>query len=166
MIIKRIITTLSKAGSSWQRAYTNSSLDNGVTDGHKYNADDEDLAAQYVDDTKWIDLLSKAVDGGDCDGMYFILQNDITIDVTRFPENFVFTGHLDALDHKITLTTTSERNWLFNNMATGWDAEVLNAKIIGGSLFIPNSKIEGHVNNCWNDGVRITDVTPTIPDYK
>ena len=30
---------LSVAGSSWQRAYTNSTLETGVTDGHFYNAD-------------------------------------------------------------------------------------------------------------------------------
>ena len=159
--------TLSKAGSSWQRAFTNDAINVGVTDGHYYDADDEDKEAQYVSSDKWIELLTKATTDRDHHGKYFILHDDITIDVAKFPENFVFTGHLDALDHKITLTgTTAERNWLFNNMSTGWDAEVLNAKIVGGCLFNPNSIIEGHVNNCWNDGVRIADVTPTIPDYK
>lgn len=158
---------LSMAGSSWQRAYTNSSLDTGVTDGHKYNADDEDVAAQYVGDEKWIDLLSTAVEGGDCDGKYFILQKDITIDVTKFPEDFVFKGHLDALDHTITLTGVDENhNWLFGGMGIGWNAEILNAKIIDGVLFDPNSTISGYVNNCWNGDKHIDDVTPTIPDYK
>ena len=159
--------SLSKAGSSWQRAYTNSSLDTGVTDGHKYNADEEDASAQYVSSERWIDLLLEATQGGAHHGHYFILHNDITIDVTKFPEGFVFTGHLDALDHTITLTgVTEDRNWLFGDIAEGWDAEVLNTKIKGGVLFNPATEIKGHVNNCWNGDVRIKDVTPAIPEYK
>ena len=158
--------SLSKAGSSWQRAYTNDTINVGVTDGHYYDADSEDAEAQYVSSDKWIDMLAEAKSGGAHDGKYFILHNDITIDVTKFPEDFVFTGHLDALDHTITLTgtTTDGRNWLFGNMGIGWDAELLNVKIKGGSLLNPTAKISGHVNNCWNDGKRIPDVTPTIPD--
>lgn len=159
--------SLSLAGNSWQRAFTNDTISLGVTDGHYYDADSENDSAQYVSSERWIDLLSKATQGGVHHGQYFILHNDITIDVTKFPEGFVFTGHLDALDHTITLIgVTESRNWLFGDMAEGWDAEVLNAKIVDGVLFNPNVEIKGHVNNCWNDGVRIKDVTPTIPEYK
>ena len=157
---------LSKAGSSWQRAYTNSTKNDGVTDGHKYDADTEDLEAQYVTNERFIKLLKEANANGTHDGHYFILQNDITIDVTEFPADFVFTGHLDALDHTITLSgTTESRNWLFGGIGTGWTSEILNAKIDGGVLFSSTANILGHINNCWNGAVHIPDVTPAIPTY-
>ena len=107
---------LSKAGSSWQRAYTNSTLDTGVTDGHFYNADSEDEEAQYVDDSKWIEMLLQAYKGGTHHGDYFILKKDITINTNdyEFPSDFTFTGHLDALDH--TITITGSRAYLFNGL--------------------------------------------------
>lgn len=159
---------LSKAGSSWQRAYTNTTKDDGVTDGHKYNADTEDLEAQYVTNERFIQLLKEANAKGTHNGHYFILKQDIEINVTEFPADFVFTGHLDALDHTITLKgTTESRNWLFGGLGDGWTAEILNAKISGGVLFNPdpNIKITGHISNCWNGETRITDVTPAIPTY-
>lgn len=157
---------LSKAGSSWQRAYTNTTKDDGVTDGHMYDADMEDLEAQYVTNERFIQLLKEANTKGTHNGHYFILKQDIEINVTEFPADFVFTGHLDALDHTITLTgITESRNWLFSNIGNGWSSEILNAKIDGGVLFNPDAKISGHISNCWNGTKRIPDVTPAIPTY-
>ena len=96
---------LSFAGSGWQRAYTNKSKSIGITDGHYYHQDNEDVYAQYVDDATWIEMFLQAHEGGKHHGDYFILDNDIKIPQAAIPENFVFTGHLDGLDHTITLTT-------------------------------------------------------------
>lgn len=110
--------TLSYAGSSWQRAYRLSghfSQSDNVTDGHWYTKDDatDDDAVQdddampwypqYVDQTKWIEMFAEAYEGGKHHGDYFILDEDITIDASQIPANFVFTGHLDGQDHTITL---------------------------------------------------------------
>ena len=186
---------LSVSGSSWQRAYTNSTLNTGVTDGHYYNADDEDLEAQYVSDAKWIEMLLQAYKEGTHHGDYFILKNDIEIntDAYTFPTNFIFTGHLDALDHTITITGTrgylfdgldgtyttaqeegSTENWEANVHlegeiwvpTTGWRAETVNVRTANGLLFKDNASINGHVSNCWNATTRINDVTPAIPAYK
>ena len=83
--------------------------------------------------------------------------------------DIVFTGHLDALDHTITLTNTNAtdtRKYLFKGLGTGWNSEVLNTKIVGGTLFNADAEITGHVSNCWNDGTRIADVTPNLSDVK
>lgn len=158
--------SLSRAGSSWQRAYTNSSLDAGVTDGHKYNADEEDKSAQYVDNERWVELLKQAYDGGTHHGDYFILKNDIEIDLDAFPENFIFTGHLDAMDHKITLlNATTERDWLFEGIKGGWQAEVLNTKIEGGLLFKDRTSVTGHVNNCQDNNGAVENYIPAIQTY-
>ncbi len=99
--------TLSIAGSSWQRAYTNSETNYDVTDGHQYQWDSEDRYAQYVTDALWIEMLREACEGGKHHGDYFILKKNISIPAAAFPENFVFTGHLDGQDHTITLTNAS-----------------------------------------------------------
>ena len=186
---------LSLAGSSWQRAYTNSTLETGVTDGHFYDADSEDEEAQYVDNTKFIEMLKQATIGGKHHGDYFILKDDITIDINKFPEDFVFTGHLDALDHKIIVTGATEgRNWLFaglngtystaqesdvnatweanvhkeNNKwvpTTGWRAEVVNAKISGAMLFKDRTNITGYVNHCKDINGSVENNIPAIPTY-
>ena len=186
---------LSVAGSSWQRAYTNSTLETGVTDGHFYDADSEDEEAQYVDNTKFIEMLKQATIGGKHHGDYFILKDDITIDINKFPEDFVFTGHLDALDHKIIVTGATEgRNWLFaglngtystaqesdvnatweanvhkeNNKwvpTTGWRAEVVNAKISGAMLFKDRTNITGYVNHCKDINGSVENNIPAIPTY-
>ena len=96
--------TLSMAGSSWQRAFTNSNEQHGVTDGHLYRHDEEDQYAQYVTDSLWIEMLREAHEGGLNHGDYFILDRDISIPAAAFPEGFVFTGHLDGQDHTITIT--------------------------------------------------------------
>lgn len=120
--------TLSKAGSSWQRAYTvvdsyfsetgtwigdnGVVYPNGVTDGQFYNADKNDNDnAQYYTDThqdKWLEKFLQAYEGGAHHGDYFILKKNITIDASQLPLDFVFTGHLDAQDHTITLTGTGD----------------------------------------------------------
>ncbi len=187
--------TLSLAGSGWQRAYTNSTFDSGVTDGHYYNADPEDEEAQYVSDAKFISMLKEATPGGAHHGDYFILKDDITIDVSEFSEDFVFTGHLDALDHTITLTgVTAQRDWLFAGLngtyrtaqeddaqavweanvhlengkwvpTSGWRAETVNVRTQGGKLFKEGGVITGNVSNCWNGTQRLSDSKPSIPEY-
>lgn len=154
---------LSLAGGSWQRAYRNSSFDPGITDGDFYKE-------QYVDGTKWIEMFKNAVMPTDTIkanilsdnhwGDYFVLDNDITINTSNLPSDFIFTGHLDGRGHTITLT--GERGYLFDglngtydaqpgqanchlekdldgNSATiplkGYRAEVMNLKIKGGKLF-------------------------------
>lgn len=98
---------LSLAGSSWQRAYRNKEQNYDVTDGHQYLHDSEDEYAQYVTNAKWIEMLSEAYEGGLHHGDYFILDEDIYIPAAAFPNDFVFTGHLDGQDHKITLTSNN-----------------------------------------------------------
>ena len=150
--------SLSYAGSSWQRAYTNGTTNPAVTDGNAYSN-------QHVSDADWIELLKVAKDGGSSAGKYFILQNDITIDVSGITGEFVFKGHLDGLNHTITLTGTDARNYLFDDMGTRWDSELLNVKVVGGTLFKIGVTPTGHVNNCWDGSGRIKDITPEIPTY-
>jgi hypothetical protein len=185
---------LSVAGSSWQRAYTNSTLGAGVTDGHFYDADSEDDSVQYVSNARWIYMLLQAYQGGAHHGDYFILKDDITIDTDtcHFPKDFTFTGHLDALDHKITIT--GERAYLFDGLngeyttaqesnkdatweanvhlegttwvpTTGWRAEVVNTNINGAYLFKENATITGYVNHCTDEKGTVTNHTPEIPTY-
>lgn len=121
--------TLSAAGSSWQRAFTNTSLEgDAVSDGKNYNVDENNVGAQYVSNEQFVELLKTATTGGSCDGRYFILAKEITIDVSSFDDNFVFTGHLDGLDNIINLTDSKNigRDTLFPNLGAG--AEVLNVK--------------------------------------
>lgn len=117
--------TLSYVGSSWQRAYTygaqivgenhtDPNSQNGVTDGHFYNATSsgvEKEKAQYftsADKDIWVERFLQAYQGGEHHGDYFILRDNIDIDARLIPENFVFTGHLDGQDHTITLTNVDE----------------------------------------------------------
>lgn len=110
--------TLSQAGSSWQRAFTRRN-DSGhkVTDGGFYDegaTGEDDATGQYLSEKTWIKYLSEAYEGGPHHGDYFNLSEDITIDARLLPDNFVFTGHLDAFGqddhqyHTITLTRTGE----------------------------------------------------------
>lgn len=96
---------MSMAGSSWQRAFRNSSYNPGVTDGNDYGAKENgEYVGQYVDDATWIKAFAQAYQGGEHHGDYFILDNPITIDATLLPDNFVFTGHLDGRGYTITVT--------------------------------------------------------------
>lgn len=100
---------MSIAGSSWQRAvtYTTSEPELDVTDGNYYDdgsVDAGDLGQYFSDQNQWIEEFAKANMGGIRQGDYFVLDNDIIIDATKLPDNFVFSGHLDGRGHKITLT--------------------------------------------------------------
>lgn len=107
--------TLSLAGSSWQRAYSNvkDGKDYPITDGSKYPEDDDPdhikgEDGQYLTENKWIKNFFEANIEGAHHGDYFILENDITIAASVIPDNFVFTGHLDGRGHKITVTGGGE----------------------------------------------------------
>lgn len=115
--------TLSQAGSSWQRAFTrrkDSYINDGgdkVTDGGFYDegtTGEDDATGQYLSEKTWIKYLSEAYEGGPHHGDYFNLSKDIIIDARLLPDNFVFTGHLDAFGqddrqyHTITLINTGK----------------------------------------------------------
>lgn len=140
--------TLSKAGSSWQRAYTFASTDaftespgtsSGVTDGQFYNASsshEENEKAQYFTSTyqaQWVEKFLQACKDGEHHGDYFALKSNISIDARLIPQDFVFTGHLDAQDHTITLTNTGEEVYktaesleeLFTKSSTGYEAYIV-----------------------------------------
>lgn len=100
---------MSIAGSSWQRAvtFTTSEPQHNVTDGNYYDdgrVDDGDLGQYFSDQDQWVEEFAKANMGGSRQGHYFVLDHDITIDATKLPDNFVFSGHLDGRGHVITLT--------------------------------------------------------------
>ena len=107
---------LSITGGSWQRAYRVGNLDEPITDGSKYNENNhpdhyqkpegEQRDGQYLSEDSWMKAFFAATEGGKHHGDYFVLTQDITIDVSAIPENFVFTGHLDGRGHTITLTDT------------------------------------------------------------
>ncbi|MBQ0019452.1 MAG: hypothetical protein KBT39_02915 [Bacteroidales bacterium] len=104
---------MSIAGSSWQRAvtYTASEPQHSVTDGNFYDdsrVDAGDLGQYFSDTNQWIEEFAKANMGGTRQGHYFVLDTDITIDATKLPDNFVFTGHLDGRGHTITLSNTGK----------------------------------------------------------
>lgn len=107
---------LSIAGGSWQRAYRVGKLDVPITDGSEYNEngnpdhyqkpEGEQRDGQYLSEVSWKVAFFAATEGGKHHGDYFVLTQDITIDVSTIPANFVFTGHLDGRGHTITLTGT------------------------------------------------------------
>lgn len=112
--------TLSRAGSSWQRAYTrrkDSYINDGgdtVTDGGYYDEGtkgEDDATGQYLSAATWIKYFSEAHEGGAHHGDYFNLSLDITIDARSLPDDFVFTGHLDGFgdDGKTYYTLTLEK---------------------------------------------------------
>ena len=165
---------LSKAGGSWQRAYRIGTDENTVTDGNKYNK-------QYISERDWLEKLGKAVENGENWGDYFVLLDDLTIDTSQLPENFVFAGHLDGRGHTITLT--GSRGYLFDGLKGDYEAEagqanvhtetvdgksdlvplsgfragVMNLILKGGTLFSSTAeadkenKITGYVTNCTNE---------------
>ena len=109
---------LSIAGGSWQRAYRVGTLDVTITDGSEYtengNPDhyqdqkpgETHRDGQYLSEDSWKKAFFEAKEGNKHHGDYFVLTQDITIDVSTIPANFVFTGHLDGRGHTITLTGT------------------------------------------------------------
>lgn len=110
---------LSIAGGSWQRAYRMGTLaDAPITDGSEYNENghpdhyqdqkpgETHRDGQYLSEESWRTAFFEAKEGNKHHGDYFVLTQDITIDVSTIPANFVFTGHLDGRGHTITLTGT------------------------------------------------------------
>lgn len=110
---------LSIAGGSWQRAYRMGTLaDAPITDGSEYNENgnpdyyqdqkpgETHRDGQYLSEDSWKEAFFEAKEGNKHHGDYFVLTQDITIDVSKIPANFVFTGHLDGRGHTITLTGT------------------------------------------------------------
>lgn len=116
---------MSRAGSSWQRAvtYCETETKHDVTDGNYYDdgrVDEDDLGQYFSDRDQWIEEFAKATIDGERHGDYFVLTKDIEIDMTKLPDSFVFTGHLDARGHKITISgskTDGEGNlYLFDGL--------------------------------------------------
>ena len=114
--------TLSRAGSSWQRAYTrrkDTYINDGgdkVTDGGYYDegtTGEDDATGQYLSEAIWIKYFLEAHEGGAHHGDYFNLSLDMIIDARCLPDNFVFTGHLDGFGddgkkyYTLTLTNTN-----------------------------------------------------------
>ena len=110
---------LSIAGGSWQRAYRMGTLaDAPITDGSEYNENgnpdhyqdqkpgETHRDGQYLSEESWKKAFFEAKADNKYHGDYFVLTQDITIDVSTIPTNFVFTGHLDGRGHTITLTGT------------------------------------------------------------
>ena len=110
---------LSIAGGSWQRAYRMGTLaDAPITDGSEYNENgnpdhyqdqkpgETHRDGQYLSEDSWKEAFFEAKEGNKHHGDYFVLTQDITIDVSTIPAGFVFTGHLDGRGHTITLTGT------------------------------------------------------------
>lgn len=182
--------TLSMAGSSWQRAYRikSGSTSDVVTDGSSYDQDNENDHingdGQFIDSDKWVTEFLKAKVGGARQGAYFILDEDVTINV---PENFVFAGHLDAQGHTITIGMSFKGlNGTYTGNAgeynlhrggpngtllpsPGYRAEILNARFQSttcDALFSDDpASVTGYVFNCTFNGVRIPDRIPEIPSY-
>ncbi len=131
---------LSMAGSSWQRAYRNGTKSLIVTDGNEYQ-EPNDLG-QYVSDAAWIEHFAQAYEGGANHGDYFVLDKNITIDASKLPQNFVFTGHLDARGYTITFTGASD-GW---GVSTLYNEAVLYTEKVADTehefhlpdLYIPN----------------------------
>ena len=190
---------LSFAGGSWQRAFTNASFTGGVTDGHAYQQDGEDAHAQYVDDATWIELFAQAHEGGARHGDYFILAKDLSIPASALPDGFVFTGHLDGLDHTLTISGVEDGGYAFAGLnghyttaqetsgipdgeanvhlekghwvpyctaTDGWRAELLNTKfVLSEGAVIDPATVSGYLHNCFLNGVRLPDYTPSLPEY-
>lgn len=182
--------SLSMSGSSWQRAYRTTSAPSGVviTDGSYYDKDDENdhiagRDGQYLGIDKWKEAFLQAKLNGEHHGDYFILDNDIELDV---PAGFVFTGHLDAQGHKIKLVSNSfaglngdyEAEVGVANVHSqkgilvpvkGYRAEIINlvVDVDGMPLFTNDATISGYVYHCkYSNGDVITDVIYNgIPSY-
>jgi len=131
--------SLSQTGSSWQRAFT--------------NADDE---------SAFVDKLKQAYKGGAHHGDYFVLTKDIEINLNDFPADLVFTGHLDAMGHTITLIpipAQDGRNWLF----AGMNADYTTAQEADAAL--DYSQWEANVHK-EKDNLTNTDVWVPLPGYR
>ena len=153
------------------------------TDGKDYDG------TQYVSEDTWIELFSEAYEGGAHHGDYFILTKDMTIPFSALPEDFVFTGHLDGLDHTLTFTGFGSDDVVFDGVngsyevssegeanvhlekglwvpVAGWRAELVNTKFVveEGTLLGPS--VTGYVHNCQLNGAPVPDVMQGLPQYK
>lgn len=132
---------MSIAGSSWQRAvtFTASEPQHNVTDGNYYDdnrVDAGDLGQYFSDTIQWIEEFAKANMGGIRQGDYFVLDNDIIIDATKLPDNFVFSGHLDGRGHKITITGLNT-NWTEYVVTTDYSVNPLYSDQNGTIFTLP-----------------------------
>lgn len=64
-----------------------------------------------------------------------------------YMQNGVLVPYVDALTH------------------TGWRAEIINARVVGGSLFAPDAPVSGYVYNCHDKDGRVQDHVPALPRY-
>ena len=129
--------TLSESGSSWQRAFT------------------------YSKDSEWINKLFQTIEEGAHHGDYFILDKDITIDYTTLSDeqkkliekkSFIFTGHLDGLDHTITLVNFPEGTTsLFNGINANYTT-IQEEKI---TLSEDRKSYTGSYNEAWQANVHL-----------
>lgn len=129
--------TLSESGSSWQRAFT------------------------YSKDSEWINKLFQTIEEGAHHGDYFILDKDITIDYTTLSDeqkkliekkSFIFTGHLDGLDHTIILVNFPEGTTsLFNGINANYTT-IQEEKI---TLSEDRKSYTGSYNEAWQANVHL-----------
>ena len=151
---------MSMAGSSWQRAFRNSTSSLNVTDGNGYgDKENGEDVGQYVTGETWIKAFAQAYQGGAHHGDYFILDKDITIDATLLPKDFVFTGHLDGRGHTITLSNVGQNVYkvatdinhtLYTKSGNNYNEyakpEHLYEKIIGTYTYDEYKALEGNEN--------------------
>jgi len=164
---------LSKAGSSWQRAFYNTGLGGGesITDGGFYdeNTSGEDgTKGQYVSDATWIEYFSQAYKGGEHHGDYFVLAKDITIDASKLPAGFVFTGHLDGYNtqgsrgyHTITLTNMGGRTALFSGLNGIYSTKQEEEEAAGNPIYNQGWSWEANVHKEKGNWVPYRDVAGT-----
>lgn len=170
--------SLSKAGSTWQRAYTYSSTvdkaagditspsTDKVTDGGFYNEEtngEDGTVGQYVTLNTWIKKFAQAYEGGACHGDYFILSTDIIIDAKSLPDNFVFTGHLDARGHKITLQNAGA-SWVEYVATTDYSIQSLYSDQNGTVYTLPMLYTKTHHDANYDENTEF--ITIGGIDYK
>lgn len=146
--------SLSDAGCTWQRAYTYGTTvsDDKVTDGGFYNENttgEDGTVGQYVTAETWIKKFAQAYQGGECHGDYFILRDNIEIDAKSLPDNFIFTGHLDAHGHKITLTGTNT-DWVEYVATTDYSVSPIYSDQSGTVYTLPTLYTKEHHDANYN----------------
>lgn len=165
---------LSKAGSSWQRAFHIGTLNPTITDGSHYKEDGEDdhnpnKDGQYLSLDSWVKAFAQAVKDGAHHGDYFVLDNHITIDATMLPDNFVFTGHLDGRGHTITLTNTGTP-WTEYVMTTDYSVSPLYSDQNGTVFSLPTLyiKTEDEISATYYtaEDQEVIDGTKQVGDIK
>ncbi len=152
----RLDHSLSKVGSSWQRAYTYGTTVSGddiVTDGGFYNettTGEDGTMGQYVTESTWKKKFAQAYKGGECHGDYFILTSDITISAKELQDDFVFTGHLDAHGHSITITETGQQ-WTEYLATTDYSITPIYSDQSGTEYNLPTLYTKVHHDSNYSD---------------